>query len=335
MNLLLLFSLHCFLWAVGKADDGPTDLHQSRPAILLVPGAFHQGQIIYEPVRQQLKLTGYDEHLIHAIDLPSVGSLATRDDDVNAVVQVMKKYLEQGRDVVLVGNSGLQLMLLGIYLANNLQGYGCTVAGDAVAGIPSAINTSPYDPNGRRRGRVLNLIFFSGYLPYIAHVQHPETHPDIRLVSPTWFAFWPNGSPSTIPLTVRWDGDLVNFPPQKEFYNVLQQENPQQADYYVEQSVYPSPVESYTTCHYVKLRNSSFAALNAASRYIPYTGDFEVIYVAGKQDNSVPAPLWESYVNQAGAKFTLEMLDADHVPMVSRPRDVTDLILKYVQLGSV
>lgn len=78
-----------------------------------------------------------------------------------------------------------------------------------------------------------------------------------------------------------------------------------------------------------QLRNSSFAALDAVPRYIPYTGAFRVVYVAGEQDNSVPPVLWRSYVEQPTAQFVFETLDADHVPMLSKPKEVVDLVLKY------
>ena len=100
MKLLLLFSLFCVLFAAGKASKQEYDSH---PAILLVPGAFHQPSIYHEVV-QLLKHAGYDDR-VEAIGLPSVGSLAGRDADVNAVVAAMKKHFDRGRDVVLVGNS--------------------------------------------------------------------------------------------------------------------------------------------------------------------------------------------------------------------------------------
>ncbi|PVH96647.1 alpha/beta-hydrolase [Periconia macrospinosa] len=296
MNLVIVFSLLFLLFSGGRAGIVSFDRDNSPPAILLVPGAFHQA-VVYDTVGHLLKNAGYNG-VVEAINLPSVGSLASRDDDVKALRRVMDKYLDLGRDIVLVGNS-----------------YGCTVIGDAVLNIPSATTTPPYDEEGRRRGRVVSLLYFSGYLPYTEQVVHPETKPDIRLVSPKWFAFLPNDSPSAIPKTVRWDGDLQSSPPDKEFYNVLAQRNPAAANYWVGQ-----------------LRYSSFAALNATARYIPYNGDFRVIYVAGKQDNSVPPELWHSYLDQPGAKFILEVLDGDHVPMLSRPEEVVKLIINYTKL---
>lgn len=222
MKLLLLFSLFCVLFAAGKAAKQEYDSH---PAILLVPGAFHQPSIYHEVV-QLLKHAGYDDR-VEAIGLPSVGSLAGRDADVNVVVAAMKKHFDRGRDVVLVGNSvsphsPKTIPSGSATTANHLPGYGCTVIGDAVKGFLSATNTPPYDANGQRLGRVVSLIYFAGYIPYIADVEQPETHKDVRLVSPTWFAFWPNDSLQTTPKTVRWDGDLASFPPEKTFctYNL-------------------------------------------------------------------------------------------------------------------
>lgn len=78
-----------------------------------------------------------------------------------------------------------------------------------------------------------------------------------------------------------------------------------------------------------KLDFSSFDALNATATYIPYAGDFKVVYVIGSQDICVP-PVWaQTFIDQPSAKTAVEHLDADHVSMLSKPREVTDLIVKY------
>lgn len=60
-------------------------------------------------------------------------------------------------------------------------------------------------------------------------------------------------------------GDAI--PPQELFYNLL----------YAKEATYWSE----------RLSFSSFAALNATATYIPYSGDFQVVYVICRQDRAV------------------------------------------------
>jgi pimeloyl-ACP methyl ester carboxylesterase len=265
---------------------------RDTPAVLFVPGAFHQATV-YDKVIEKLRMDNY--HDLTAIDLSSVGSLAGRDADVAAVRHILIQRLENGKDVLLVGNS-----------------YGATVIGEAVKGLQkdtaSTPNHTPSDvsnhsPNGSRRGRILGLMFISGYMPYITEVTQPESKPNIRVVSPSFFRFTDGGK-------VYWDNDLVNFPPEKTFYNAL---NPREQKIWVK-----------------RLKFSSFKALAANATYIPYTGDFKCTYVIGERDNSVPPAFAQTYIDQPGAKFNVERLDADHVPMLSKPDDVVNLIKKAV-----
>ncbi|KAF2788014.1 alpha/beta-hydrolase, partial [Melanomma pulvis-pyrius CBS 109.77] len=262
------------------------------PAIVLVPGAFHQASV-YDKVIRILHRDHYDDTT--AISLPSVGSLAGREPDIEATRHVVIKKLSAGKDVLLVGNS-----------------YGGTVIGEAVKGLKES-EVEPYARSGtpglssrtpsrsHARGRILGLVFISGYIPYITDVTHPETKPNILTVSPSFFRFAPDGK-------VYWDNDLVNFPPQKTFYNALD----------------PRGQEVWTR----RLRFSSFEALAANATYIPYTGDFKCTYVIGERDNSIPPAFAQTYIDQPGAKFEVVRLDADHVPMLSRPEDVARLIKK-------
>lgn len=145
-------------------------------------------------------------------------------------------------------------------------------------------------------------MYLAGYIPTIQEVEHPGSRPDIHSVSPPLF----NYHDDTGKVTADGDPDL---PPPKAFYNLLPAK---EADF-------------WTT----KLDFSSFDALNATATYIPYTGDFTVVYVIGSQDNSVPPQWAQSFIDQPGAKFTVEHLDADHVSMLSKPKEVTDLIIKH------
>lgn len=105
------------------------------------------------------------------------------------------------------------------------------------------------------------------------------------------------------------DADLVQYPPQQAFYNLLP---PREADY-------------WTT----KLKFSSFDALNATATYIPYMGDFKVVYVIGSQDRAVSPELAQTWIDQPRAEFTVEHLDSDHIAMLSTPTEVVELIKKY------
>ncbi|KAF2444237.1 alpha/beta-hydrolase [Karstenula rhodostoma CBS 690.94] len=260
------------------------DARSSDPAVIMVPGAFHSPEV-FEKVKRRLAQANYK--FLDTVALPSVGHVVGRQPDIDAVKSVLYKHLNLGRDVVLVGNS-----------------YGCTVIGEAVKGAPrySASSSSAVVAGPEARGRIISLVYLSGYIPTIQEVEHPETKQDIHHVSPALFNYHDNSGEVTA------DGD-EDLPPQKAFYNFL-----------------PAKEADYWTS---KLRFSSFNALNATATYLPYTGDFEVVYVIGSQDKSVP-PAWaQTFIDQPGAKFTVEQLDADHVSMLSKPKEVTDLIVKY------
>lgn len=108
---------------------------------------------------------------------------------------------------------------------------------------------------------------------------------------------------------MTWDLDLVTYPPQLTFYNLL---NEPSADYWASQ-----------------LLPSSFKALNATGTYIPYDGTFRTLYVVGEHDNSVGPAFAQSYIDQEGAHFEVEVIDGDHVPMLSRPDAVVDVIRRF------
>lgn len=153
-------------------------------------------------------------------------------------------------------------------------------------------------------GRVLGLVYLAGWIPYISEVTQPGSKLDIKSASPPFFRYEYNEK-------VYSDGNMTNFPPQKTFYNLLPS---QEADYWTS-----------------KLTFSSFTALNATATYIPYTGDFRVVYVVGNQDNTVTPATAQTYIDQPGAKFKVEYLDADHVMMLSKPDEVCALIQKYAE----
>ncbi|KAF2641337.1 alpha/beta-hydrolase [Massarina eburnea CBS 473.64] len=288
MRLLYFIIVLCTFFISLAFTLATESLKSHRPAVIMVPGAFHSGAV-FDQVVNALASAGYS--YLDIVELKSVGSLATRQDDIEPVVEALTRHINAGRDVVLVGNS-----------------YGATVIGEAVRSFPC------YDPSTARPridGQVLGLIYLNGYIPFTTEVTQPWTHADIRLVSPSWFAFDSNDSSADVPRTVRWDGSLEMFPPQKTFYNLLPKES---ADYWSK-----------------KLTFSSFVALNTTAQYVPYTGDFRVVYMAGNYDNSVPEALWTLYLNQSGAKMKLERLDADHVSMLSKPAEVAGLIRKYAE----
>ncbi|KAJ4384474.1 hypothetical protein N0V86_000073 [Didymella sp. IMI 355093] len=202
---------------------------------------------VYNEVKAQLADVGY-EH-IDAVDLPSVDDDVAdveRKADTNVVTGLLENRLNDGQDVVLVGNS-----------------YGATVIMEAVKELEdrSAVSV-PSTAEGE--GRVLGLVMLSGYIPTIAEVNHDPPRPDIRGIGAPFFNYHlaTNGTPTT----VTWDLDLANYPPQIAFYNLLDTSD---ADYWASQ-----------------LLPSSFKALNATGTYIPYDGTFRTLYVIGKHDNS-------------------------------------------------
>ncbi|KAF2470352.1 uncharacterized protein BDR25DRAFT_225626 [Lindgomyces ingoldianus] len=105
-----------------------------------------------------------------------------------------------------------------------------------------------------------------------------------------------------------WDGDLADAPPQLIFYNDL---STQQANFWVN-----------------KLLFSDFAALSAHATYIPYTGDFKCVYVMTALDNALP-PIWQqTWIDQPGALFQVEYVNASHSSMLSKPKEVAEIIRK-------
>ncbi|KAF2278500.1 alpha/beta-hydrolase [Westerdykella ornata] len=231
-----------------------------KASIILVPGAFHQ-EIVYDQVVELLHQQQYPH--VFAVDLPSVGSMAGRNEDVTAVRNILSRELNQSRNVVLVGNS-----------------YGGTVIGEAVKGFPSN-NTASTASGNSGQGKVLGLVFFAG-------------------ISPSFFRFTDDGK-------VYADGDSA-LPPSVTFYNDL-----------------TAAQQAYWTS---QLQYSSFDSLNATATYIPYTGDFRCHYIIGQRDVSVPEALAYSYINQTGAQFEVQWIDAGHIPMIGKPNEVTNIIRK-------
>ncbi|KAF2704246.1 hypothetical protein K504DRAFT_494986 [Pleomassaria siparia CBS 279.74] len=297
--MLLPSDIFLLIPIAGFAFFGLTGAIQQNgnPAIILVPGAFHQASI-YDKVISILHEDGYSDTT--AVNLPSVGSVVGREPDIEAVRSLLLQKLTQGIDVLLVGNS-----------------YGATVIGEAVKDLKEyqapeqysvlSNNLDRFSGHGYRsnnRGQILGLVFFAGYIPKITDVTQPETKLDIHLVSPSFFRFSDDGK-------VFWDNDLEQYPPAVTFYNDLSSS---------EQKEWSQ-----------KLNFSSFDALNAYPTYIPYTGDFKCTYVIGEKDFSVPPSLAESLIGQEGAIFTVQRLaDADHVPMLSRPDEVVEEIQRAI-----
>lgn len=256
---------------------------ENRASVILVPGLYHE-PTAFNKVVGVLGKSHYKR--IFPINLPSVGSLKGRKDDVAAVRTVLIKELEEGRDVVLVGNS-----------------YGGTVISDAVEGLKKhskalSRSESIAGRSPRPRGQILGLIYLSGFLPYIQDVLHPELKPDIRSTAPAYMRFTDDGK-------IYPDGD-PNNPPQLLFYNDLSEK---EANFWTR-----------------KLHFSSVDSAAANSTYIPYTGDFRCLYVIGKKDNAVPEAFARTWIEQEGAKFEVDYLDAGHIPMLGQPEKVARII---------
>ncbi|KAJ8112105.1 hypothetical protein OPT61_g5452 [Boeremia exigua] len=261
-----------------------------KPAIILVPGAFHRASV-YDEVKRQLSNTGFNH--IDAIDLPSVGyhvADVERTADVDIVRELLEVRLSDGEDVILVGNS-----------------YGATVIMEAVKDFEG--RSSVLAPANTGEGQILGLVMLSGYIPTIAEVYADPPLPDIRTIGAPFFNY--HLDLNDIPTTVTWDLDLVNYPPQLTFYNLL---NATAADFWTSQ-----------------LLPSSFKALNATGTYIPYDGTFRTLYVVGEYDNSVSPAFAQTYLDQEGAVFEVEIIGGDHVPTLSQPKAVVDVIRRFAE----
>ncbi|KAF2259986.1 alpha/beta-hydrolase [Lojkania enalia] len=262
--------------------------------IILVPGAFHPASIYHE-VSEQLRELHYSR--VFLVDLPSVGAVVGRKQDIEAIRSILGKELLAGHNVLLVGHS-----------------YGATVIGEAVkdyksdssavstllsrftASIASAIARTP------RRGRILGLVFLAGWIPPISEVTNPETKVDIRITAPPFFRFTRDKA--------YWDRDLEKYPPEQMFYNDVAER------------------EAHDLVK--RLEFSSFSALAENATYIPYTGDFTVTYVVCERDKTL-LPAWSnSFIYQPEAEFIVKRLDAGHSPMVSMPKEVTEILRRAV-----
>jgi len=126
--------------------------------------------------------------------------------------------------------------------------------------------------------------------------------PDIRQISPSWFRF--EGTSR-----VFWDNDLVKLPPSVTLFNLLPKK---QSDFWAS-----------------KLEPSSFTALNATAKYIPYDGKFRSLYVVGNKDFAVPPAFAKTYLDQTGAKFEIVNIESDHMPMLSKPDAFVDVIRNF------
>ncbi|KAF2743700.1 alpha/beta-hydrolase [Sporormia fimetaria CBS 119925] len=175
--------------------------------------------------------------------------------------------------------------------------YGGTVIGEAVKGLTSM-----------QRESVLGLVYFAGFIPLIQDVEFPELKPSLRDIAPSFFRF------SDADGKVYFDGDPA-IPPRISFYNDLS-----------------DAAAAYWTS---QLLPSSLEATEANATYIPYTGDYRCVFVVCEQDNALPASTSDLYLNQPEAQFEVESLNAGHVPMLSRPREVARIIRRVAgeQLG--
>lgn len=276
----------------------------SKPALILVPGAFHRASV-YSEVTSRLSKVGYSH--IDEVDLLSVGYNVAdieRTVDVDAVTELLEVRLKDGDDVTLVGNS-----------------YGATVIMEAVKDFEDYSSGSVL--KSAAQGRILGLIMvrtqfthvsiltdncqLSGYIPTIAEVTANPPRPDIRTIGAPFFNY--HLSSNGIPTLVTWDLNLITYPPHITFYNLL---NTSAAEYWTKQ-----------------LLPSSFKVLNVTGTYIPYDGTLRTLYVVGQYDRSVSPAFAQSYIEKYGALFEVEVIDGDHVPMLSRPEVVVDAIRRF------
>ncbi|OAL46144.1 alpha/beta-hydrolase [Pyrenochaeta sp. DS3sAY3a] len=245
---------------------------------------------VYDHVKSLLKSSGYQH--VDAVDLPSVGPLAAHVDRTPDIAVVRGLLLARLAQ-------GKDVVLVG-------NSYGATVIGEAVKGLKGRSVTATPPPAAG--GKILGIIMLSGFIPYTTEVSIPNSRPDIRALSPPYFLFTPP-APSS-PLLVTPFALPTTSPPSQTFYNLL-----------------PASSASYWTS---QLLPSSFAALNATATYIPYNGDFRCLYVVGLRDNAIPPAFAESWLGQSGAVWERVVLDADHVPMLSRGEETVEVIRRFV-----
>lgn len=89
-----------------------------KPAIIIVPGAFHR-PIHYQRLVEHLSKAGFDAL---AVEMPSVNSSPPRPDwtaDANAVREAIVKFLDKGQDVITVAHS-----FGGVAMSEGVQGLG-------------------------------------------------------------------------------------------------------------------------------------------------------------------------------------------------------------------
>lgn len=90
----------------------------SKPAIVIIPGAWHCPQHYQRLVNELVKI-GYEAE---GVTLPSVGSsppLPSWDQDAEAVRQIILRYLDAGKDVIALAHS-----FGGIAMSEGVKGLG-------------------------------------------------------------------------------------------------------------------------------------------------------------------------------------------------------------------
>ena len=55
----------------------------------------------------------------------------------------------------------------------------------------------------------------------------------------------------------------------------------------------------------------------------------------GEEDNAVGRELAESYIAQEGARFEVQVIQGDHVPMLSRTNEVVGIVRGFVGGGAM
>jgi len=118
----------------------------AKPALILVPGAFHRASV-YDEIKTQLGGVGYGH--VDAVDLPSVGDNVAdveRTADTNIVIDLLEIRLNSGEDVILIGKS-----------------YGATVIMEAVKEFEDHSAVSAHEAT-EGEGHLLALIMVSTYL---------------------------------------------------------------------------------------------------------------------------------------------------------------------------
>lgn len=127
----------------------------SKPAIVLVPGAWHKPQHLHKVI-DGLEKSGYEAHAVALASVDSEVPIASWDKDAEGVREVIVKNLDAGKDVIVIAHS-----------------YGGFVMSEAVKGLGKKARK---ENQGLESG-VLRLIYMCAVAPRKGETVQDKTKP--------------------------------------------------------------------------------------------------------------------------------------------------------------